>query len=279
MIGPDRVGAALRRRARRARLLARWRLGPDRPSRERVLQMKDLHQGERCFILGNGPSLNRTDLPRLRNEVTFGLNRIYLNFDRMGYATTYLACVNIHVLTQFVDDFRGLEMTRFFSSAAGSLFEQAPGLILVPPTSRSAFATTPQARGIREGGTVTFVALQLAYHLGFEEAVLLGVDHRFSATGPPNKLVTSNGDDRDHFHPSYFGAGVKWQLPDLEASERSYRVARAVFEADGRRIVDATVDGALTVFPKVPFEQVAPAGKAETSPVASDSSLPPPHRP
>ena len=33
---------------------------------------KDIHRGERCFIIGNGPSLKKTDLSRLRHEFTFG---------------------------------------------------------------------------------------------------------------------------------------------------------------------------------------------------------------
>ena len=45
--------------------------------------------------------------------------------------------------------------------------------------------------------------------------------------------------------------GVKWQLPDLDNSALAYRLARTAFEADGRRIVDATVGGALSVFPKL----------------------------
>ena len=38
-----------------------WR----RESRRRLAQLKDGHKGERCFIVGNGPSLKNTDLSRL----------------------------------------------------------------------------------------------------------------------------------------------------------------------------------------------------------------------
>jgi tetratricopeptide (TPR) repeat protein len=95
--------------------------------------------------------------------------------------------------------------------------------------------------------------MQLAYHMGFEEVVLIGVDHRFVTQGDPNQEVVSDGDDPNHFHPGYFGKGVRWHLPDLERSEKSYRMAKQAFEAAGRRILDATVDGHLTVFPKVDY--------------------------
>ena len=56
-----------------------------RDSIARLAALRDRHRGERCFILGNGPSLKRTDLSKLRNETTFGLNRIYLAFPEMGF--------------------------------------------------------------------------------------------------------------------------------------------------------------------------------------------------
>ena len=43
-------------------------------SRRKLRRLKDKYKGERCFILGNGPSLAKTDLSLLRNEYTFGLN-------------------------------------------------------------------------------------------------------------------------------------------------------------------------------------------------------------
>jgi len=81
----------------------------------------------------------------------------------------------------------------------------------------------------------------------------VGVDHNFQTKGPANTTVTSSGDDPNHFSPNYFGKGFRWQLPDLEGSERAYHLARQTYEASGRRIVDATVGGKLTVFPKVEY--------------------------
>jgi hypothetical protein len=111
-------------------------------------------------------------------------------------------------------------------------------------------------KGVWEGATVTYVALQLAYHMGFAEVVLIGVDHSFATVGAPNQLVVSTGDDPNHFDPSYFGKGFRWQLPDLPTSEMAYELARRAFEADGRRVVDATVGGRLEIFPKARFDEL-----------------------
>jgi hypothetical protein len=113
---------------------------------------------------------------------------------------------------------------------------------------------------------VTYVAMQLAYHLGYREVVLIGVDHSFSTTGPAHQLVTSAGDDPNHFDPSYFGKGYRWQLPDLVMSEQAYSLAKAAFEAAGGSIVDATVGGRLTIFPKADFSTIFPG--SEVTPLA-----------
>ena len=99
--------------------------------------------------------------------------------------------------------------------------------------------------------------LQLAYYLGFDEVVLIGLDHNFKDTGIPNKTETRQTNiDHNHFHPNYFPKGYQWQLPDLYRSELAYKLARKTFEERGGRILDATRNGKCNVFEKVSFEEV-----------------------
>lgn len=221
-----------------------------RRSVARLASLRNRHAGERCVIVGNGPSLKEMDLSLLRSEVTFGLNRGYLLFEKLGFAPTYLVAINVHVVEQFADEILAEPSTIFVSWHARRWLPQGHRAILVRPAPGPAFSTDP-ARGIWGGATVTYAAMQLAYHMGFAEVVLIGVDHSFTTPGPAHQLVTSTGDDPNHFDPSYFGKGVRWELPNLDLSEVAYRLARRAYEADGRRIVDATVGGKLTVFPKV----------------------------
>ena len=117
------------------------------------------------------------------------------------------------------------------------------------------FASDVRGR-LWEGATVTYVALQLAYYMGFQTAYLIGVDHSFTTKGKPNTTIVSQGDDPNHFNPGYFGKGFRWQLPDLDTSEQAYAMARQAYEADGRKVIDATVGGKLTVFPKVDYNKL-----------------------
>lgn len=227
-----------------------------RQSHQRLKEMTGRHAGERCFIIGNGPSLVHTDLGRLRGEYTFGLNRGYMLFDRIGGPTTYLVAVNRHVVEQFGADLVAAGPTIFISWRSRRHVPHGGDVVFVRRAPSFTFSQDVARSGAWEGATVTYMAMQLAFHMGFRQVVLIGVDHSFATTGPPNQLVTSGGADLNHFDPNYFGIGVKWQLPDLEMSERAYRLARERFVGDGRTIVDATVGGMLTVFPKVDFESI-----------------------
>jgi hypothetical protein len=82
------------------------------------------------------------------------------------------------------------------------------------------------------------------------------VDHNVASKGDANKMVVSQGDDLNHFMPNYFGKGVKWQFPDLDTSEIGYAFARDAYRKAGREVVDATVGGKLTIFPKVDYNSL-----------------------
>jgi hypothetical protein len=226
-------------------------------SRRALHKFRDLHKGQRCFIIGNGPSLRQTDLSLLKGEITFGLNRIYLLFPELSFKTTYLISVNDLVLEQCADEMKPLQVPKFITWRARSLLSDDPRTIFIDTdyTGPEKFSGDASGR-MFEGFTVTYVALQLAYYMGFEEVILVGVDHNFVTQGPANAAVVSNGDDPNHFSPNYFGKGFKWQLPDLEGSERAYRLAKAAYEAAGRRVLDATVGGKLSIFPKITYDSL-----------------------
>lgn len=223
-----------------------------RASKKRLFSRFNTHQGERCFIIGNGPSLKKMDLTLLKDEVTFGLNRIYLLFDQIGFATTYLVSVNSLVIEQWADDIASLPMLKFLSWNARDLIEFKKNMVFLTHQGNPMFQrniTEP----IWQGATVTYVAMQIAYYLGFEKVILIGVDHSFTTKGEPHKEVVQKEADPNHFSPNYFGKGSQWKLPDLETSELAYRLAKYQFESANRTIVDATIGGKLDVFPKVEY--------------------------
>jgi len=233
-----------------------WR----RESIRRLAALKDIHKGRRAFIIGNGPSLRQTDLSKLKNEFTFGMNRIYLLFSELGFHTTYFVSINDLVIEQFRDDILALPMPKFLAWRSHGHFPAQLPITQLPTflyTSYTSPRFSSDVRGrVWEGATVTNVALQIAFHMGFEKVILIGVDHNFTSKGEANKTVVSQGDDPNHFAPNYFGKGAKWQLPDLDTSEIGYTLAREAYRKAGREVIDATVGGKLTIFPKVDYSSL-----------------------
>jgi hypothetical protein len=264
--GLQGLGHSLNQQRGELALRLSYRLSAEgRRSRERLAAMRGSATERRCVIIGNGPSLNQMDLSNLAGVPTFALNRGYLLFPRIGAPATYLVSANKYVLEQSMDEMLGSSPgPKFFNWRHRHLVPRGRDDVVFFDTVRNpGFSTDVPGKGLWEGATVTMVAMQLAYHLGYREVVLIGVDHNFTTEGPAHKLVTSQGADPNHFDPNYFGAGYRWQLPDLERSERAYRMARAAFEAAGGEVVDATVGGKLQVFRKVDFAELF--GAASTS--------------
>lgn len=230
-----------------------WR----RRSRSCMRAMYNIHRGERCFIIGNGPSLKQTDLTKLKGEFTFGTNRIYLLFPELGFTTTYFVSINDLVIEQCADEIAALPIPKFIAWHSNRHFQRLPDdMIFLYSTYTGPRFAYDLTRRIWEGATVTNVALQLAFYMGFEKVILIGVDHNFTSKGEANKTVVSTGDDPNHFSGAYFGKGFRWQLPDLDTSEIGYAMAREHYQKAGREVLDATVGGKLTIFPKVDYNSL-----------------------
>ena len=259
-ITPDPLLAAAKWSLDSFQLLKSWpesRLHPwRRESMKKLRALHNIHAGQRCFVIGNGPSLQKMDLSVLRDEYTFGMNRFYLMFPELGFKTSYLVSVNDLVIEQCAQDIQKLDIPTFVSWRARQWLQPEEHLYYLYTTYVGRkFARNAVGR-LWESATVTNVSLQLAYHMGFKQVILIGVDHNFATKGKPNTTIVSEGDDPNHFNPGYFGKGFRWQLPDLETSEIGYAMARDAFAADGREVLDATVDGKLQIFPKVEFKSL-----------------------
>ena len=227
---------------------------PDfRRSSATLARLKDIHRGETCVIIGNGPSIAGEDFSKLAGVSTFCLNRGYLMWNEQGLVPTYYVAVNDLVIEQFSDEIARIACPLFLPWTHHKRFPGQPNATFLEMRWQKRFFPDA-ADGVWAGATVTFVAMQLAYHMGFSRVVLIGVDHRFEDEGLPHTEVVQTADDANHFSPQYFGKGVRWNLPDLEQSLYAYRLAKEAFEADHRSIADATRRGALQLFPKTTLE-------------------------
>lgn len=222
---------------------------------ERLQLIEARHRGERAVLVANGPSLNLMDLSFLRRETVLGLNKIHLGIKKLGFYPRYLVAVNDRVVAQSAADIKALNCVKFISQRNAHILPEDALTYHIDTGNPPERFCKDISLGVHEGWTVSYAALQIAFYLGFEEVIIIGMDHRYKYTGKPNAPCKLIGTDPNHFSPDYFGGGQIWDNPDLVHSEESYRIARKVFEQAGRRIIDATVDGACRVFEKVDYRQ------------------------
>lgn len=217
--------------------------------------LRGRRSGTPMLVVGNGPSLNETPLESFEAIPAIGTNKIDLIYRRTTWRPEMVISVNSSVIRQNVIPMLSAGVPLWFPRKAryfvpASIRAQINWFHLRP----SAAFSTDLPRGAGFGATVTYTALQFAYWLGADPVILVGVDHSFAVAGKtPNQYERLEGDDPNHFDPTYF-ADQRWAVPDLATSEDNYRAARRAFEADGRRVLDATIGGKLTVFEKLDID-------------------------
>lgn len=228
-------------------------------NKQKIKEYNNKFQNQKCIIICNGPSLKHVDFDELNksNIFTIGLNKINLLFDNVDFRPDAIACVNPHVIEQNMDfylstdiplflDFRPVYQMKEFKKAA-----KRPNLHLLHSADVIGIFAKDISMSICQGSTVTYVAMQIAYHMGFSKVAIIGCDHYFSSKGAANKLIQQKEVEDNHFIPNYFSPGSKWQLPDLVGSEFHYQIARDTFNDNGRELINCTAGGLLEILPRM----------------------------
>jgi len=235
-------------------------------ARNQLRKYKNYGKGKRCFIIGNGPSLNGIDITLLKDEVTFGVNAIFLLYDAMGFEPTFYLVEDSLVMEDRCGDIdtRVISSTKIFPTAYKKYLQNHENTYFVEFFNIFDYKDFPHfskhpTKYCWNGGTVSYFCMQMAYYFGFSEVYLVGFDHSY--TIPKSALVdgytiTSTEDDVNHFAPNYFGKGYRWHDPLVHRMEISYKKARNIFEKSGRKIFNATKGGNLEVFPRVEYESL-----------------------
>lgn len=237
---------------------------------DEIQALRDLHKGQRCFVLGNGPSLNKCDLTLLKDEFSFAVNGIFYKTQEMGYKPNFYMVEDNHVITDNIEKINAFNCDyKFFPAHYRNEVVPDENTIFIPsdfgfyrkghPSYCVPRFSTDISKVIYTGQSVTMMQLQLAYHLGFTEVYLIGMDFNYDL--PASTVVdgvnyTSQEDDPNHFHPDYFGKGKKWHDPKLDRVLKNYEECKKSFEADGRVIYNATVGGKLELFDRVDYQKL-----------------------
>lgn len=237
-----------------------------------IKRLKGIHKGERCFIIGNGPSLNELDLTKLKDEYTFGVNAIFLNHEKMKFHPSYYVVEDNLVAEDRKDEintYKGPKI-KFFGNFARYCLRPDDNTIFLNLIRNYAdenfkpYFSDNILRKVGVGGSVTYVCLQIAYYMGFDEVYMIGFDHNYTipksaVISNENKHsfdITSTEDDINHFNKEYFGKGYRWHNPNVERMEKGFEKARDMFDKDDRKVFNATKGGHLNVLERVEYNSL-----------------------
>lgn len=236
----------------------------------RILSFKNKHIGDKCFVIGSGSSIRNMDLTQLKDEITFGFNSFYLISDALGFMPTYYliedslpAEDNCTVINELKDT------TKIFPKDLSYCLKPDQNTIYVhmdryySDFSRSDFPRFSEdaLRCVYWGGTVAFMALQMAYYMGIREVYLLGIDLDYKlsvdeSTVGDGEVITTYGEDDNHFHPMYFGNGKRWHYPNVERMQKSFEHVWKHFNVNGRKVFNAGIGGNLKTIPRVNYNDI-----------------------
>lgn len=240
----------------------------------RLAMLRNKHQGRRCFVIANGPGLQDIDMAPLRGEVTIGCNGIYKAFPEWGFKTTYTIFEDteqIELRRHEIGRLKGtVKMTTLYNAYAfpadkHTLLFSAPRprshlyywTDLYPQFSRD-FAVTAHL-----GSSVTYLMLQLAYHLGCDPVYIIGLDHDYGELPhlfPPGKIRITEENihliQGLHFTSKYYKVGDQIGVPDVERQEQAYSLAMEEFQKAGRKLLNASARSSLQVIPRCDYDSI-----------------------
>lgn len=238
---------------------------------------RDRHRGERCFILCNGPSVNKQNIKPLKNEHVLSVSSGYLHAD---FATidpeyhfvpqlTYGLITTDDVIAWFREmDARLGRATVFLNSTEAELVRRE-GLFPERNVHYTAFYKVfsdydpdikpDLASNIPGPQSVVVMCLMAAIYMGFTKIYLLGTDHdqfrsgQYSYSFEPTVL---KGKDTSANSEGELIGGWHDELAALAVLWGQYRVVRKMAERHGVQIFNATAGGELDEFPRVELSSV-----------------------
>lgn len=216
---------------------------------ESLTDLKDIHKGERCFIIGTGPSLNKTNLSLLKDEICFGVGGLYRGYDKFNIKCQYYAVSDTVAWRHYGEDILNLlrDTVLFISSEIADDFGQPNRKkFFVINDIGSMWITNCFSKDIEIGAfngdnIIIDICLQACFYMGFKEVYLVGCDcdydgkHHFDEV----KIATGSGPH-----------GIWWKV------FTSYEVCKRAYESDGREIINATVGGKLKIFKRKRLEDI-----------------------
>ncbi len=236
---------------------------------ENLSRFHDIHKGKRCFIVGTGPSLQLSDVERLKGEYTFGVNSCLTMYDKTDWRATYYGIVDSHAVEIMGEKLNSDEIPVFFYTDIDAVYDGRNGVPFPKDDSANMMTDTfwrklfpkkyPETDFSRDitkvvytGKSVVYAMLQIAAYMGFSEIYLLGVDCNYAQP----KMYSDNVTYIDH--------KTKWTQERLLKNGNQmlpqFEIARKYADQHGLKIYNATRGGQLESFERVDLDDILAKG-------------------
>jgi len=203
--------------------------------------------------MGKGPSINNTNFDLIKGETIIGVNTLYKLLDKAKINCKYFVVTDRIAWNEHIKNIIKIDTIIFLGYVASRLYAKNKSKYNIHPFVIKGKKTIRMKhrfpKDISEyvyvnGPTVVFIALQIAYYLGFKEVYLLGCDSTYSG--------------KSHFDglPAPFKRKGKSEKKHWELVFKSYEVCKDVYEKDNRKIINCTVGGRLEVFERKKLEDI-----------------------
>lgn len=193
------------------------------------VELKDKYQGKRCFILGNGPSLNELDFQLLKDEYVFTVNML-MDHERFSELDS-----NFHVMVDaeiFKTSKESGLAEDYYSKKLSKLYDKEGRILFVP----ASVCEDIRKSGVNEKITVKYIegynyynsigqielnqvipafnkviqyAIAIASYMGFGEIYLLGCEE--TNVLPYINLMMYGTTSNDHCYKESEEVKASWQ--------------------------------------------------------------------
>lgn len=236
--------------------------GKSKQNNNRIRALKNIHVGERAFIICNGPSLTASDLETIHNngDISFACNKIDKIFMKTNWRPTYYVVLDETFQYSLIDTMnRVTSNMKFFSKDSFLKTRNVSGVVSYISTigSRDLLNEPKFSEDLLSGiytiGTTTYSMIQLAVYMGINEIYIIGCDNTYAKEIRKDGVIVSNGVNSyfDSANPKdQATAAATWQM------NIAYENARKYAEKHGIQIFNATRGGCLECFHRVDFDEL-----------------------
>lgn len=237
---------------------------------KKLEKFKNLHEGGRCFIIGNGPSLTLDDLNLIKNEDAMAANKIFQLYEKTTWRPKYYFADDPYVIrTAFPtkESYKAVvaESEAAFTSTRRKMFEYRDDAdmrnVFYFKTVNDLSAGHPSfsedcSKEVFTSYSITYTMLQLAAYMGYKEIYLLGIDHNYSKEKNINGEIIENKSVKNHAQYMDDNNFNLEHIPEIGIMNLGYESAREYAQKKGITICNVTRGGKLEVFPRKKLEKV-----------------------